>query len=311
MLDTRQLQYFAAICEHGSLSRASTHLNVAASALSHHLAQLEGRFGQALFERKPRGMEPTAAGRRLYDHARLILKAMTSAEADMADKADKVSGPVSVGMSFSAVKAVGVPFISQVVRDFPAVQLALTESLSGAALPHLLASDIDMALIYNPPEDAIFNAEPVLEERMVCIGRPEIIGETREPITFSELLELPIILLRQGISARAIMDDTALLKKIEARAVLQMNSVQAIAGSLEAGLGCVIGTRLFMQDQLDRGTVTARPIVSPELSRTLHICRLASRPSTYASEAIRETLLSHVRQAVASGVWDAQMVERG
>jgi LysR family nitrogen assimilation transcriptional regulator len=190
------------------------------------------------------------------------------------------------------------------------VQLALTESLSGAALPHLLDSDVDMALVYNPPSDPIFESVPILEEKMVCVGHSDIIGDTDDPITFAELLTLPIILLRQGVSARAIMDDVTLLKKIEAKAILQMNSVQAIAGSIEAGLGCVIGTRLFMQDQLERGTVRARPIISPVLSRTLHICHLAARPPTFASEAIRATLLQHVRAAVSSGAWEAQMVEK-
>jgi LysR family nitrogen assimilation transcriptional regulator len=310
MLDTRQLQYFIAIYEQGSLARASAHLRIAASALSHHLAQLESQFGQPLFQRKPRGMEPTAAGRRLYDHARSILRAITAAETDMSDTLGKISGPVAVGMSYSAVKAIGIGFISQVVRDYPAVQLALTESLSATALPHLLASEVDMALVYNPSADLSFESEPVLEEKMVCVGRPEIIGDTDEPITFTELLDLPMILLRQGVSARAIMDDQTLLKKIEARAILQMNSVQAIAASIEAGLGCVIGTRLFMQEQLERGAVRARPIIGPELSRTLHLCKLASRPPTYASEAVREVLLEHVRQAVTSGVWNAQLVQR-
>ena len=248
-------------------------------------------------------------GHRLYEHARSILRAIAAAETDMNDRAGQISGPVSVGMSFSAVKAIGVDFVTQVVREFPKVQLALTESLSGAALPHLMASDVDLALVYNPPVDPVFQSVPVLEEKMVCVGRPEVIGDTDDPIPFAELLDLPIILLRQGLSARAIVDDVTLLKKIESRAILQMNSVQAIAGSIEAGLGCVIGTRLFMQDQLDRGTVKARPIVQPELSRTLHLCRLASRPPTFASEAIRDTLLALVRKAVLSGAWEAQIVE--
>jgi len=310
MLDTRQLHYFTSIYELGSLAQASAHLRIAASALSHHLAQMEARFGTPLFRRKPRGMEPTAAGHRLYGHARSILRAMAAAETDLSDAVGKISGPVAVGMSYSSVKAIGVGFITQVVRDFPKVQLALTESLSGAALPHLLASDVDMALVYNPPSDPIFESEPILEEKMVCVGHTDIIGDTDDPITFAELLELPIILLRQGVSARAIMDDVTLLKKIEAKAILQMNSVQAIAGSIEAGLGCVIGTRLFMQDQLERGTVRARPIISPVLSRTLYICHLAARPRTYALEAVRATLLNHVRAAVSSGAWEAQMVEK-
>ncbi|WP_346728842.1 LysR family transcriptional regulator [Paroceanicella profunda] len=308
MLDSRQLRYFAAIYEQGSLGRAAITQRVAASALSHHLARLEAELGCALFRRKPRGMEPTAAGRRLYEHARSILKAMKAAEADLRQSGERVSGPVSVGMSYSGVKAIGVELVSRVLRDFPDVQLALTESLSGAALPHLLTSDVDMALIYNPPADSALRSEPVLEERMVCVGRPELIGAGDAPLTFTELLELPIILLRQGVSARALMDDVTLLKKIEARARLQMNSVQAIVGSLEAGLGCLIGTRLFMKDQLEAGTVHARPIEAPTLSRTLYLCHLAARPPTFASDAIRALILSLVRHEVEEGRWDAQLL---
>lgn len=311
MLDTRRLRYFAAIFDHGSLNKAATELRVAASALSHHLGQLEAQLGAPLFDRKPRGMAPTAAGLRLYEHAKSILKAIEAAETDLREAEQRVSGHVAIGMSYSAVKAIGVELVSTVLRDYPAVQLALSESLSGAALPHLLASDVDMALIYNPPTDASLRAEPVLEEDMVCVGRPEIIGDTEAPIPVADLLELPIILLRQGAAARAIVDDTALLKKIEARARLQMNSIQAIAGSLEAGLGCVIGTRLFMQDQLARGVVRARPIVSPSLSRTLYLCHLASRPPTFATEAIRRTVLALVRRAVEDGRWDARLILTG
>lgn len=134
-------------------------------------------------------------------------------------------------------------------------------------------------------------------------------GESSDPLTFSEILELPMILLRQGPSARAIVNDVNLLKKIESHAKLQMNSVQAIAGALETGLGCVIGTRLFMQDQIARGTVHVRPIIEPELSRTLHLCELTSRPPTFALEAVRDLLLELVGDAVRQGRWEAKLIK--
>ncbi|PHP65208.1 transcriptional regulator [Zhengella mangrovi] len=308
-MDSRQLRYFTAIFEHGTLSQAAETLRVAASALSHHLANLEAELGVTLFLRKPRGMEPTAAGHRLHDHAQVILQAMAAAEADLRDEPGEIAGAVSVGMAFSAVKAIGVDLAKRVLKEFPRVDLALTESLSGATLVNLMTSDVDMALVYNPPNDPQLRTRPVLEERMVLVGKREIIGDSDMPITFAEILEKPIILLRQGVSARAIMDDVSLLKKIESRAKLQMNSVQAIAGSLEAGLGCAIGTKLFMHDQLASGAVSFRPIVGPELSRTLHLCELRSRPPTFALEAVRKLTLDLVRAAVTSGRWEARLIE--
>ncbi|MBA89564.1 MAG: transcriptional regulator [Phyllobacteriaceae bacterium] len=307
-MDSRQLRYFAAIFEHRTLSNAAENLRVAASALSHHLANLEAELGVTLFDRKPRGMEPTAAGHRLHEHAKAILKAMAAAEADVREAGGEIAGAGSVGMAYSAVKAIGVELARRILHDFPRVDLALTESLSGATLTSLMASDVDLALVYNPPSDPQLRTRPVLEERMVLVGTPDIIGRDEAPVTFAEVLDLPIILLRQGVSARAIMDDVNLLKKIESRAKLQMNSVQAIAGSLEAGLGCVIGTKLFMHDQLSRGTLAFRPIVEPELSRTLYLCELVSRPPTFALEAVRALILDLVASAVNDGRWEARLI---
>jgi LysR family transcriptional regulator, nitrogen assimilation regulatory protein len=309
-MDLRQLRYFAAIMEHGTLTQAAENMRVAGSALSHHLGNLETELGVQLFERKARGMEPTAAGHRLHDHAKAILKAFAAAEADIRQAGGTISGKVSIGMAYSAVKAIGVQLATRVLSEFPQLELALSESLSGATLVHLMASEVDLALVYNPPADAALRTKPVLEESMVLVGKREIIGETDEPITFNELLELPMILLRQGVSARAILDDVSLLKKIESRAKLQMNSVQAIVGSLEAGLGCLVGTKLFMQDQLARGTMHFRPIIEPELSRKLYLCELSSRPPTFALEAVEMLILDLIRTAVRDGRWDARLIDQ-
>lgn len=305
-MDSRQLRYFAAIHEHRSLSRAAEYLHVATSALSHHLANLEDHLGTKLFVRRPRGLVPTAAGERLYEHARSILRSMEAAEQDLRGEARDIVGEISVGMAHSAVRAIGLTLIETVLRDYPRLKLSLSESLSGSTLLHLMASEVDLAVVYNPPQDTALRIQPILEEKMVCVGRPELIGTTTDPISFDELLELPIILLKQGLSARALMDDVNLLKKLEARARLNLNSVSAISGALGAGLGCAIGTSLFMHDQLRSGELIARPIIQPELSRTLYICELADRPATFALERVRSMILQMIFNAISKGEWDAR-----
>jgi LysR family nitrogen assimilation transcriptional regulator len=304
-MDSRQIRYFASIFENGTLTGAAAQERVAVSALSHHLANMEAELGTRLFVRRPRGMEPTAAGMRLYEHARSILKAMSTAERDIRQAADEVSGDVSIGLAYSAVKAIGVPLMQRVVESYPKLRISLTESLSGMSFVHLMSSEVDLALVFNPPADARLKIEPVLEEKMVCVGRSDIIGDTESPITFDEVLDLPVIILRRGISARALMNDVTLLKRLEACAKFQINSVHAIGGCLVAGLGCVIGTKLFMRDYLERGELHYRPIVGPELSRTLYVCELADRPPTFALEAVRTLILGLVARAVAEGTWEA------
>ena len=236
---------------------------------------------------------------------------MDAAEQDLKGAAREVSGALSVGMAHSAVKAVGLPLIKTVLQQFPRLKLSISESLSGSALLHLMASEIDLAVVYNPPVDKTLRTRPVLEERMVCIGRRDIIGDTDAPLPFRDLLSMPLILLRQGLSARALLDDLNLLKKLESHAQLQLNSVSAIADCLRAGLGCAIGTPLFMREYLQIGELHARPIVSPDLNRTLYVCELADRPATFASERIRDLIVQLIYEAIAEGHWTATAVKTG
>ena len=73
MIDMRQLRYFVAIVEQGSLSRAAEFLRVAQPAPSLHVRNMEADLGTALLFRSPRGVEPTEAGSILLRHARTFL----------------------------------------------------------------------------------------------------------------------------------------------------------------------------------------------------------------------------------------------
>jgi LysR family transcriptional regulator, nitrogen assimilation regulatory protein len=118
-MDSRQLRYFIAVYEQRNLSRAADQASVAQSALSHHISNLEAEFATPLFERKPRGMEPTAAGERLYEHARIILRAMAAAEREIKEGGSVIAGDISIGMANSGVKAIGVPLMRPSSPNIP------------------------------------------------------------------------------------------------------------------------------------------------------------------------------------------------
>jgi LysR family nitrogen assimilation transcriptional regulator len=307
-MDSRQLRYFIAVYEQRNLSRAADQANVAQSALSHHISNLEAEFAMPLFERKPRGMEPTAAGERLYEHARIILRAMAEAEREIKEGGGLIAGDISIGMANSGVKAIGVPLMRTVLAKYPGLKLSLTESLSGATLLHLMASEVDLALVYNPPSDKDLIAEPVLEEQMFCVGTAKLIGKGKIPIKFEALADLPLILLRHGLSSRALLDDPVLLKRLDNHAILHLNSITGMIGALLEGLGCAIATKLFVQEQLKAGRLIAREVIEPTLTRTLYLCRLRNRPMTYAMEEMRRVILALIADQVGRRLWEARLL---
>ena len=151
-LGLRQLRYFIAIADAGVLSRAAETLNVAQSALSHHVAALETDLGVKLLERRPRGIALTAAGRRLYEHASAVLSALGKAEEDVRTYNEAATGPVCIGLSHTALSMVALDVMKAVRKNSPGVHLTVVEALSPALVERVFSGTVDLALAYNPPE---------------------------------------------------------------------------------------------------------------------------------------------------------------
>lgn len=307
-MDIRQLTYYAAIFEHRNLSHAASHCNVAQSAISHHLANLESELGVTLFLRKPRGMEPTAVGIKLYEHSKLILRAVQSAEQDIKQQSERVEGDIAIGLPYSVMKAIGLPLMQTVLKDYPNVRLSIVESLSGGTFANLLSADVDISLFYNPQKDDRITIKEVLSEEVLCVGKPDIIGFSDQSMTFEKLITLPVLLLRHGAATRAVIDRPGLLNKLEARVPLQLNSVNGIITGLLAGFGCTLAPNVFVSEHLESRALHARPIIKPILTRRLFIGHRKDRPSTRLAEAMTELLLYLITAEVKDGRWEAKLI---
>ncbi len=82
-MDLRQISYFVAVFEEGSMTRAARRVHVVQPALSMQIAKLERELGQRLFERLPKSMVPTAEGRTLYRLVQPILRDLAEARTRM------------------------------------------------------------------------------------------------------------------------------------------------------------------------------------------------------------------------------------
>ncbi|MBO6827038.1 MAG: LysR family transcriptional regulator [Sneathiella sp.] len=307
-MNLRQMACYQAIFELKNLSHAASRLNLAQSAISHHLTNLEEELGVQLFTRKPRGMEPTAAGIKLYDHVKSILRAVQLAEQDVRNESEEVSGEIAVGLPHSVMQAIGLSLMQAVLQDFPKVRLSVVESLSGGTFSNLLSSEVDLALFYNPQSDERITMRALLEEEVLCVGKKEIIGETVDPLRFDELANLPVLLLREGLSSRAVVDRPGLLNRLEARIPLQLNSINGIMTGLKVGLGCTLAPQVFVADDLEAGVLAARKIISPTLTRRLYFGHLKERPSTRLMEAMTDLILQLIFAKVEDGRWHARLI---
>ena len=91
------MRYFVAVADEGSFSRAAAKVRVAQPSLSQQIRKLEAEVGQPLFDRLPRSVVLTEAGRCLIDYARQILASIGDARRCVDELKGEVAGKVAVG----------------------------------------------------------------------------------------------------------------------------------------------------------------------------------------------------------------------
>lgn len=308
-MDLKQLRYFSAVHQTGTLSAAALECHVAQSALSYQIAKLEEGLGVHLFERRPRGMAPTEEGNRLYQHARRILKAVEDAKADIALQSSIVAGEITVGLPYTALEMIGLQAVERAGERYPDLQLWIAESLSSQALDRLMSGAIDLALLYNPPNTDDLIVTEILTEPLLCIGRPEIIGDSLAPMNFQDVVKLPQLLLRHGDAARAVIEDQRLLEQVIRQSRIELISTNMLKKALVEGFGCAIGPPATLETFLRDPVLKARPITTPQIHRRLCLARLKDRPLTRVGSAVADLLRELVTEAVTGGRWEATLTD--
>ena len=143
-MELRHLRYLVAVAEQGSFSAASRVLNVAQSAISEQLADLEREIGVPLFVRSPRKTTLTKPGELFLKEAYRVLAAADDA-VEVAQRAHRgEAGTLRIGFSAGGM---GVNF-PRLIREFrrlhPGVQLSLVEMTSPQQWPALIDGRIDV-----------------------------------------------------------------------------------------------------------------------------------------------------------------------
>ena len=118
----RQLEYFCATAEEGSVSAAARKLHVAQPPVSRQIALLEQELGTALFHRGNKGMKLTEAGSSLYEQGRQYMADMDQLAEQVRSLGAGVRGMVRVGTLYSTIPY-ALPYLRAFRDTYPQVEL--------------------------------------------------------------------------------------------------------------------------------------------------------------------------------------------
>ena len=205
-MENRQLLYFTRIVELGSFTKAAAELRIAQPSLGQQVRNLEEELGTTLLVRHSRGVKPTEAGAVLFQHASRILQDVRQAKEAVLALSNQPAGNVTIGMTPGISDLFAANLVESCNRDCPAVRLNIEQDLSVRLVRRISSDDtLAFALVSGMECNAIetLTAMPLAIEQLYLVGSPRLSIKLSDPVRFSQLASLKLIMLGIGVQSRS------------------------------------------------------------------------------------------------------------
>ncbi|MEP9417188.1 LysR family transcriptional regulator [Gordonia sp. VNQ95] len=233
-MELRQLEYFVAVAQSGSFTRAAELTHTSQPNVSAQIRGLEREWGTALFERVGRTVTLSDAGAAALPHARAALDSAAAAATAVADVGQVIAGSLSVGMVDGCTIGALFDAFAGFRRAHPGVRFSLCEDESPALADRVRTADLDVALTGlagTTPADLA--CQVIIAEHIVAVvpRGHHLAGRAR--LTPTDLAAETLVGLPRGAGIRTVFDRGCPDLRIDVEA----SSPDAILALVRNGVG--------------------------------------------------------------------------
>ena len=230
----RGLRTFCLAARHSSFRQAAEALFVTASAVSHQIIRLEEEIGTPLFDRKPRAVALTSAGRSLYEELGPLIEELDAAVARHRGTASRESLRISVQPFFAS--ELFVPALNEFTTRYPEIDLEVQTS-DEAPEKHPSEADVSIRIFRSRPKS--LEAKRLFALRLVPAGSPEFKREMRVKGN-AVVSDFPRIVHDSRPKAWKDWQRVSDIRFREDAKTVSLDSMIAVARAAERGLGAAL-----------------------------------------------------------------------
>ncbi len=260
VVEIHQLTYFVAVAELGSFSRAAERCGVAQPSLSQQIQKLEQELGEPLFDRLPRRVVLTDAGRSLLTRAVSVLAELQDIKHAVKQEAEFSRGVLNVGFIPTIAPFVAPQIMMRFRRELPQARLSVYEDLTDALVRDLTDGKLDVAVTSVPIHHRLIRVEELLSEPLLAASSKKNDLIARETIRVKELDDFPFVALSEMHCLGEQVQSFCYQRHLELNIVCRATQLTTVYNCVAAGLGISLVPRsLALSDK-------SRQVVYRELS---------------------------------------------
>lgn len=286
-MEIHQLTYFVAVAETGSFSRAAERCNIAQPSLSQQIQKLEQELGEPLFDRLPRKVVLTDAGRTLLPRAISILSDLQDIKHTLNQNADSGHGLLNVGFIPTIAPFVLPRVIQRFSQEFPNARLTVQEDLTETIVHNLLDGKLDVGITSMPIHHRLIRTEELLTEPLLVASAKKNDFITRASIHVKELDDFPFIALSEMHCLGEQVQSFCHRQNLELKIVCDTSQLTTVKNCVEIGLGVSLVPRaLALSDKSQQ--VNYRPLNGAVPQRKIAAATHAERTQSFLAKKFIE-----------------------
>ncbi|PNA95843.1 MULTISPECIES: transcriptional regulator CynR [unclassified Pseudomonas] len=224
----RHIQYFIAVANHRSFTRAAAALHVSQPALSQQVRQLEESLGTLLFDRSGRTTRLTDAGEVYLRYAKRAAQELQEAKRAIDDLGDLSRGSLRVGVTPTFTSYLVGPLVEAFYGRYPNITLVVREIAQEAMEELLLADEVDVGIAFDNGHHLDLEAQALLVETLaLVVGKHHPLATTGS-IGLEALNSESLILLSAEFATREQIDSYCRQHNIRPHVQVEANTISAL-----------------------------------------------------------------------------------
>ena len=286
-MDFEQLRTFQQVCRLKSFSRAAEKLGVTQPAISAQIRSLEKEVGARLFDRDGGKVTFTAAGRLFAPFAEHCLQCQSHIFVAVNELYRSARGEVSVSASEATSLYVLPSVFAQYKKHYTRVNLNIVRAEHQRSLEAVMNRDVDFAIVSTPVKDPRLVVHVIHRDDIVLAVAPAHPLATRDTIKPDEMLQYPLLLLKQG-RQRTLLNNFFDSFDAHPRIAMELDSSELLKRLICAELGMGVLPRINVMDDVHSGLLRTVKVDGMRLHRELALIFRKDRTLSHAAQVFLE-----------------------
>ena len=283
------LKLFIEVVEAGGMTQAASKLGLSQPGLSRTIRDLELKLDARLLERTGRGVELTKSGQIFLQFCIQTIDAYDLSQHKIRRVTRSIPASLTIAIPLRISSMLTPALLTSFQRHLPQVDVHIYEATSEQIVRQVNAGKRDVGIVYQPPVSAAQLTQPVATENLYLVGTSDLIMGARKPVKLVDIAKMPMLLPSRESQYRRLIDASFQKAGAMPDVVRELEVVDALLAFAMESEGVTILAYSNVCQEIERGDIAARKIVSPGIKRTISMI-LSKKIDHFAAIRIKKII---------------------